>query len=432
MTWMPRMAKRAFLSQAETIRFGSLELVCPDRTYCFSGRDAGAAGLMAIHDERTFTRAMLAGDRGLGEAFMDGHWSSPDLVSLLRMALRNRHAFNRLNGAWSWLARQVAALRHRRRANTRAGSRDNISAHYDLGNDFFSLFLDRDLMYSSAWYEHEHDTLETAQRAKVDRICRRLRLSPADHLLEIGTGWGAFAEHAATVYGCRVTTTTISREQYRYSADRFARLGAAGARITLLQTDYRDLVGQFDKIASIEMFEAVGLAHYDEFFARCDRLLGPCGAVLLQTITMNEQDFHTTYRDLSDWMQTHVFPGSELACLSEMLRSIGRVTGLRPFHLEDLGRHYALTLRTWRARFQTRVLDARGLGLDERFIRMWDLYLAFCEAAFAERHISDVQLLLTRGYHDLPYDGDPGQPTTAGLAYEPRRARREASARESA
>jgi cyclopropane-fatty-acyl-phospholipid synthase len=231
-------------------------------------------------------------------------------------------------------------------------------------------------------------------------------LAPSDHLLEIGTGWGAFAAHAAEHYGCRVTTTTISREQHDYARERFARLGAAGRRITLLCQDYRDLTGRFDKIASIEMFEAVGLRHYDAFFAACDRLTAPDGAVLLQTITVSEQDFQRTYGRAEDWIQRHVFPGSELACLSEVLRSLGRVTTFRPYHLDDLGTHYALTLRHWRQRFFERKDDVRRLGFDDRFIRLWDLYLAFSEAAFAERHISDVQLLLTRAFHDGRYVGD--------------------------
>jgi cyclopropane-fatty-acyl-phospholipid synthase len=407
MSWLDRQSKRAFIRAAETIKYGSFEMVCPDRTYAFCGEGPGAAGMMVFHDERAFGRTARAGDRGLGEAFMDGDWSSPDLVALLRLALRNGHAFNTLNGPWSWLTRQVAAVGHKLRANTRRGSRRNIAAHYDLGNDFFRLFLDQDLVYSSGWFDTESDSLEQAQVQKFDRICRKLQLAPHDHLLEIGTGWGAFAAHAATHYGCRVTTTTISREQHAYAKERFAGLGPAGDRITLLLDDYRDLTGRFDKIASIEMFEAVGLDHYDDFFAACDRLTGPTGAVLLQTITMNEQDFHANYRGLTDWMQTHVFPGSELACLSEMLRSIGRVTSFRPFHLEDMGTHYARTLNEWRARFLTHLGTVRRLGLDERFIRMWDLYLAYCEAAFAERHISDVQVLLTRAYHDAPYIGDP-------------------------
>jgi len=425
MKWLDQRAKRTFIRAADTIKFGSFEMVCPDKTYSFTGADAGSAGMMVFHDERAFGRTAIAGDRGLGEAFMDGDWSSPDLVALLRLALRNHHAFNTLNGSWSWLTRQVAQVSHRLRANTRSGSRRNIAAHYDLGNEFFRLFLDADLVYSSAWFERDDDSLEQAQEQKLDRICRKLRLGPGDHLLEIGTGWGAFAAYAASAYGCRVTTTTISREQHAYAQDRFRRLGPAGSRITLLMEDYRDLTGRFDKIASIEMFEAVGLDHYDDFFAACDRLTAPGGAVLLQTITMNEQDFHTQYRGLADWMQTHVFPGSELACLSEMLRSTGRATTLRPFHVEDMGIHYARTIHEWRARFLAKRDAVRRLGLDERFIRMWDLYLAYCEAAFAERHISDVQILFTRAYHDAPYFGE-WTTRSAFLAHaETRRSRNE-------
>jgi cyclopropane-fatty-acyl-phospholipid synthase len=262
-------------------------------------------------------------------------------------------------------------------------------------------------MYSAAWYENPGDSLETAQIQKLDRICRKLQLGPGDHVLEIGTGWGGFAAFAATRYGCRVTTTTISREQYGYAAERFSQLGAAGDRITLLASDYRALTGRYDKIVSIEMFEAVGLRYYDDFFAACDRLLAPDGTALLQCITMNEQDF-PIYRKTTDWMQTYIFPGSELAAVSEMLASIGRVTSFRPFHLEDMGTHYARTLHEWRARFLANLDGVRRLGMDDRFSRAWDLYLAFCEAAFAERHISCLQLLLTRGYHDRLYFTDAG------------------------
>jgi cyclopropane-fatty-acyl-phospholipid synthase len=409
MSWLDRQCRDAFLGAAKTITHGTLELACPSpaRRYYFAGAQAGSAATMVVHDERAFRRAILEGDRGLGESYMDGDWSSPDLVALLRLALRNSHAFNRLNGTWSWVARQASRLSHALRANTLDGSRRNIAAHYDLGNDFFALFLDPEMLYSAAWFEAEDDSLERAQIQKLDRICRKLQLGPDDHLLEIGTGWGAFAAYAATEYGCRVTTTTISREQHDYARDRFHRLGPAGARITLLHEDYRALTGRYDKIASIEMFEAVGLAHYDAFFETCDRLTGPSGAVLLQTITMNEQDFHTTYRRMGDWMQQHVFPGSELACLSEVLRSVGRVTNFRPFHLEDMGVHYARTLHEWRTRFLSRTDAVRRLNPDDRFARMWDLYLAFSEAAFAERHISDVQIVLTRAYHDAAYFTEP-------------------------
>lgn len=406
MTWLDRQAKRAFVKAADTVTHGSLELVCPKETHTFAGAGPGEAGMMLIHDERTFRRAILEGDRGLGEAYLDGDWSSPDMVALLRMTLRNQHAFNRLNGPWSWIARQGWRVAHKLRSNTRDGSRNNISAHYDLGNEFFRLFLDRALLYSSAWYERDDDSLETAQMAKLDRLCRKLQLGPDDHLLEIGTGWGGLAIHAATRYGCRVTTTTISRAQHDYTAARLRQEGLT-SRIRLLQDDYRDLTGQFSKVVSVEMFEAVGLEHYDDFFAACERLTAPGGAVLLQTITINEQDFLTRYARNEDWVQGNIFPGSELACLSEVLRSLGRVTTFRPFHLEDMGLHYARTLNAWRERFLAERERVLGLGFDQRFLRMWDLYLAFSEAAFAERHISDVQLMLTRGYHDGAYFGDP-------------------------
>jgi cyclopropane-fatty-acyl-phospholipid synthase len=418
MSWLDRQAKRAFLRAADTITHGTLEIVCPDRTYGFEGAGAAAPAMMVMHDERAFARAILEGDRGLGESFMDGDFSSPDLVALLRLAIRNGHAFNRLNGPWSWVSRQLSRLAHWRRSNTRPGSRRNIAAHYDLGNDFFALFLDPALVYSAAVFEAGADSLEQAQVRKIDRVCRKLQIAPGDHVLEIGTGWGAFAAHAASRYGCHVTTTTISREQHDYAQARFERLGEAGRRITLLLEDYRELRGRFDKIASIEMFEAVGLEHYDAFFGVCERLIGRAGAVLMQTITMNEQDFHSRYRRMGDWMQQRIFPGSELASLSEVLRSVGRVTSFRPFHLEDLGLQYARTLREWRTRFLARREDARRLGMDDRFLRMWELYLAFSEAAFAERHISDVQLLLTRGYHDATYFGETalGLPAAAFVA----------------
>ncbi len=407
MTWKQTHARRAFFAAAEHLAHGSLDVVCPDRTWQFGRPGTGPAAMLVVHNERVFERALFGGDLALGESFVDGDFSSPDLVALLRLAVRNMAVFRALNGPWSWVSRQLASVAHWRRRNTRAGSRRNIAAHYDLGNDFFSLFLDEALAYSAAWYDTTGDSLEQAQINKFDRICRKLQLTPDDHLLEIGTGWGGFAAYAATHYGCRITTTTISREQFDGARQRFEALGDAGRRITLLCEDYRDLTGQFDKLVSIEMFEAVGLEHYDTFFRTVDRLTAPDGAALLQLITMNDQDFHRSYRGTTDWIQTYIFPGSELGSLSEIHQSLGRVTTLRPFHLEDLGVHYACTLAAWRERFHDRLHDVRRLGMDDRFIRMWDLYLAYCEAAFRERHISDVQFLLTRAYHDARYMGDP-------------------------
>lgn len=415
MTWMQQQARRAFFAATARITHGSLEIVCPDRTWSFGQPGTGPEATLVVHDERVFQRALRGGDMALGEAFVDGDFSSPDLVTLLRLAVRNMAVFHALNGPLSWVSRQAARAGHWRRRNTRDGSRRNIAAHYDLGNDFFRLFLDRELAYSAAWFASPSDTLEQAQINKFDRICRKLQLTPHDHLLEIGTGWGGFAAFAASRYGCRVTTTTISREQFEGAHERVAQLGEAAGRITLLFEDYRDLRGRYDKLVSIEMFEAVGLEHYDDFFRACDRLTSPDGAALLQLITMNDQDFHRSYRGTADWIQTYIFPGSELGSLAEILQSLGRVTTFRPFHLEDLGWHYALTLAEWRRRFTDRLDAVRRLGMDDRFIRMWTLYLAYCEAGFTERHISDVQLLLTRACHDRAYIGDPVHRAAPGV-----------------
>jgi cyclopropane-fatty-acyl-phospholipid synthase len=382
--------KKLFLKMLEGLRGGSLELVCGGDTLHFGDASGDLHAQLVVHDEKFFARAVLGGDVALGESYMDGEWSSPDLVTLVRIAVRNLQQIETSNAAISLFSRLADTFRHRRRANTVEGSRANIQAHYDLSNDFFRLFLDRSMMYSCAWYESEDDSLETAQQQKLDRICRKLELGPEDHVLEIGTGWGSFALHAAREYGCMVTTTTISREQHDYARERFR-----GERIELLFEDYRNLRGRYDKIVSIEMFEAVGLEFYDQFFGACDRLLEPHGSMLIQTITMNDRTF-PAYRRRADWIQKYIFPGSELASLTGVLQSLARATKLLPFGLEDMGLHYARTLAAWRERFHAAEADVRKLGFDDRFIRMWDYYLAYCGGAFLERHISDVQLMMIK------------------------------------
>ncbi len=302
------LGKKLVLKSLEQLRDGYLELVCPGETRYFGRRDDPLHATVAVHNERFFRRALFDGDVGMGESFVDGDWSSPDLVSVIRLAVRNMSVLVQGTALSSLVSGLLNRVQHRLRRNTISGSRCNIHRHYDLGNDFFRLFLDRNMLYSCAWYERPDDSLDTAQVQKMERICRKLQLGPGDHVLEIGSGWGAFAVHAARNHGCRVTTTTISREQHDLAHARFAGAGLPPGQIELLFEDYRDLRGAYDKIVSIEMFEAVGLEHYRDYFVACDRLLKPDGSMLLQTITMNEQSF-PAYSRGGDWIQKYIFPG---------------------------------------------------------------------------------------------------------------------------
>jgi len=402
------IAKKMFLKTLDGLQVGYLEVVCPEYTYCFGQSYDPLHAIIAVHDERFFRRALLAGDVGIGESYMDGDWSTPDLVAVVRLAVRNLDQLDGNNRLLTSFRRLVDVIEHRRRSNTLPGSQRNIAYHYDLGNDFYRLFLDRSLAYSCAYYESADDPLEQAQIRKFDRICRKLQLGSRDHVLEIGTGWGGFAAYAAETYGCRVTTTTISRQQHDYAREVFSR-SRAGERTQLLFEDYRNLRGQFDKIVSIEMFEAVGYEHYDDYFGACDRLLRPDGTMLLQTITIQEKAFHQ-YRKQSDWIKKHIFPGAELASVIEIQRSMARTTGMQLFQMEDIGTHYALTLHEWRRRFLEHLSEVRQLGFDDRFVRMWDYYLAYCEGAFRERYISDVQLVLGKVTSDLHLMNEPQIP----------------------
>ena len=381
--------------------YGSVRETCDRR-----GREPLDAAI-TIHNDRFYRRALLGSDIGVGESYVDGDWTTPDLVTLTRLMIRNLAMVEEQGGMTRRAIKLVGGLARRLRDNSLTGSRKHIREHYDLGNDFFRLFLDDQLMYSSAYYESGHETLEQAQQRKLDAICRKLALGPGDHVLEIGTGWGGFAVWAATRYGCRVTTTTISEEQHRHATEWVARLGGdAAGRISVLLTDYRLLEGQFDKIVSIEMFEAVGLNHYDDYFGGVDRLLTPNGAMLMQTITVDEQHF-PNYHGAPDWIEKHIFPGGELASIGEILKSISRATSMSLYHAENFGTHYARTLHEWRARYRRQLDRVRALGFSERFIRMWDLYLAFCEAAFLERHAGVFQLVLNKNYSGAIHFNEP-------------------------
>ncbi|MEW4527213.1 cyclopropane-fatty-acyl-phospholipid synthase family protein [Maioricimonas sp. JC845] len=393
-----RLVHRLFsrLTQARVVlddgagacRFGDGDLRFPEVVVC-------------IRSPEFYRRVLTGGTIGAAESYMDGHWSCNDLTELIRALTRNISAADGMKGPMAWLAGARSKVSHWWNRNTRSGSRRNIRAHYDLGNDFFELMLDETMTYSSGIFEHEDATLRQASLAKLDRMCRLLDLRPEDEVLEIGTGWGSFAIHAAGRYGCRVTTTTISDQQYEVAEKRI-RLAGLTDRIRLLKCDYRDLTGQFDKLASIEMIEAVGPQYLDGFFAKCRSLLAPEGLMAIQAIVMNEQRYESYVRS-SDFIQKYIFPGGSLPTPMTMSRAASRSTDMRVLKMDDFATHYAKTLACWRERFDERIGEVRRLGYDERFIRMWEYYLCYCEAAFAERYCGVVQMLLATGdsRHDL-------------------------------
>jgi cyclopropane-fatty-acyl-phospholipid synthase len=350
--------------------------------------------IVHVHDPAFYRRIAGNGSVGAGEAWMDGHWSCDDPVSLMRMLVRNRDLLDAMETGLARFGGWAMRVLHAFNRNTRDGSRRNIAAHYDLGNDFFRLFLDENLMYSSAIYAHGDDTLEVASTRKLDRICQKLALNPNDRVVEIGSGWGGFAVHAARHYGCHVTTTTISREQYDLACARVHEAGLAD-RVDVLLRDYRDLEGHFDKLVSIEMIEAIGHQYLDNYFAKVGALLKSDGMALIQAITIEDHRYAQALRAV-DFIKRYIFPGSFIPAISVMLRAAARVSDLKLFHLEDIGPSYARTLAAWRERFHAHVAQVRALGYDERFVRMWDFYLAYCEAGFRERATGDVQMLLVK------------------------------------
>ena len=362
-----------------------------------------------IYDAAFYQYVAANGSVGAGEAYMDGMWHCDDLVALMRMLVRNRDLLDAMERGPARLAGMAMRAWHALRKNTRSGSRRNIAAHYDLGNDFFSLFLDENLMYSSAIYASESDTLEQASTRKLDRICRKLELKAGDRVVEIGSGWGGFALHAAKQFDCHVTTTTISREQYDLARHRVQEAGLA-ERVTVLLEDYRDLQGCFDKLVSIEMIEAIGHQYLRDYFGKVSTLLKSDGMALIQAITIEDHRYEQALRAV-DFIKRYIFPGSFIPSVSAMLSAMAQASDLKLFHCEDIGPSYALTLAAWRERFHRRLADVRALGYDERFARMWDFYLAYCESGFRERSTGDVQMLLVKpGCRRASFLPDVAQP----------------------
>jgi len=393
-TTLQRMARGAVLAAFDRVRSGSVTVSEGGELRTFGGGEPH--GLIDVRSPAAWTH-LLRGSRGLAEAYASGHWDSPDLADLIRVAARNAGAMDTFRRRLRPLLAPIRLLQGTSRANSRRASRKQIAAHYDLGNDMFELMLDRTMSYSCTWFAREDMTLEQAAVAKLDLVCDQLDLQPSDDLLEIGTGWGGLAIHAAATRGCRVTTTTISREQRDYALARVREAGLAD-RVTVLLDDYRDLCGRYDKLVSIEMIEAVGWRNFGVFFRRCSELLTDAGAMLLQAITIDDRAYEIE-KTTRSFIRTYIFPNGCLPSLEVIRRCVAYETDMRPVWLHDLTASYVRTLREWRANFDAHTDQLASLGYDERFRRLWRLYLAYCEAGFAERRIGDYQLLLAKpGY----------------------------------
>lgn len=393
---LQRLGRRALLGVLDRLEHGRITILENGERRVF-GRPSDVCPLAVEIDVRQpqfWADAAFGGTVGAGESYIGGHWRSSDLTSLVRIMVANRELMNSMESGWALASAPLRRLLHWMNRNSKSGSRRNIAAHYDLGNELFELFLDPTMAYSCGLFERADATMHEASIAKFDAICRKLDLQPDDHLLEIGTGWGGLAIHAASRYGCRVTTTTISREQYEWARERIAEHGL-DQRIELLLEDYRDLGGRYDKLVSIEMIEAVGHQYLDDYFAKCSSLLAPHGSMLLQAITIQDQLYDQAIRNV-DFIQRYIFPGSFIPSVNAISASVTRSSDLKIFHLEDIGPHYATTLNRWRQTFFRNLSAVRALGYPDEFIRMWEFYLCYCEGGFLERQLGDVHMLLTK------------------------------------
>jgi cyclopropane-fatty-acyl-phospholipid synthase len=394
---LTRVARKALLQRLALIRDGEIRLLDAGESMRFGGRTArcGLSVTINVRDPEFYSLAAFGGTVGAGEAYINGHWRCDDLTALVRIMVVNRHVMQEMENGLA--ARGSALLRrllHWANRNSKRGSARNIAAHYDLGNDLYQLMLDETMAYSCGIFPHEEATLHEASVAKFDAVCRKLALTSSDHLVEIGTGWGGLAIHAAERYGCRVTTTTISREQHDFAKQKITARGLTD-RVNLLFEDYRDLKGQYDKLVSIEMIEAVGARYLDTYFHKCSSLLKPTGAMLLQAITLQDQYYARALRSV-DYIQRFIFPGSFIPSVNVISDSVTRVTDMKLFNLEDIGPHYAPTLRLWRERFFANLARVKELGYPDSFNRLWEFYLCYCEGGFAERQLGNVQMLFTK------------------------------------
>jgi len=394
---MPKAwARSMILKHLSTMQRGQL-VIKENGEKTVYGDQSDNVGLVAeltIVNIDTYSSLALNGVIGAGESYMEGHWTSPDLVKVIRFFVVNMQTLDAMDGERTWLSRMGMWLLDRVNRNTIARAQKNISAHYDLGNDFFSLFLDQTMMYSSAVFADETISLYDASNAKLETICQQLKLNANDHLVEIGTGWGGMAIYAAQHYGCRVTTTTISQEQFDFATQRVNDLGL-NDQVTVLMQDYRKLTGRYDKLVSIEMIEAVGRQYFSEYFSRCADLLKPDGLMLIQAITIADQRYDQATKAV-DFIQRYIFPGGCLPSVNIIGHHVASNTDMMIISLSDIGRDYAITLERWREQFLEKLETVRSQGFDERFIRMWEYYLCYCEGGFRERVISTAQIVMAK------------------------------------
>lgn len=395
-SFLARLGRKHLLAQLSQLKEGELRIQDGAQVHRFGARTARCAltATITVNNAQFYADAAFGGTVGAGEAYIHGLWHCDDLTALVRIMVVNRDLMEGLERGWASASAVLRRALHWVNRNSKAGSARNIAAHYDLGNELYKLMLDDTMAYSCGIFLNEEATLHEASVAKFDAACRKLALTPSDHLVEIGTGWGGLAIHAAEHYGCRVTTTTISRQQYDYAREKIAERGLQD-RVTLLFDDYRDLTGQYDKLVSVEMIEAVGADYLDTYFAKCSSLLKPSGAMLLQAITIQDQVYAQALKSV-DFIQRFIFPGSFIPSITAIADSLTRVTDLKMFNLEDIGPHYARTLRLWRERFFSNIAQVRKLGYPESFNRLWEFYLCYCEGGYAERQLGNIQVLLTK------------------------------------
>lgn len=396
-TLFSNMAKRILFSQLQKLSVGCIVIIDGQERHVFGqnlkkGDDLYAE--MQVVDASCYADIITGGSIGAAEAYMTGDWCTPDLTMLMRVMVRNMDLLNQMEGGLASLSRPLLKWFHRLNENTEKGSRRNIAAHYDLGNDFFKLFLDPTMMYSSGIFPGKEATMQEASETKLRRICDKLQLKPEDRVIEIGTGWGGFALFAAQHYGCHVTTTTISEQQYLLAQERVKGAGLED-KITLLTQDYRQLEGQYDKLVSIEMIEAVGWEYYEVFFETCSRLLKPDGVMLIQAITIEDQRYERAKRDV-DFIKKYIFPGSCIPSINALSTASMRASDLRMVHLDDFAQHYARTLNAWACALEKNIEAARSQGYSEDFLRMWFFYLSYCEGGFAERAIGVSHLVFAK------------------------------------